>query len=69
MVGTKKKNAKNVFFKIQTGDGNPKTDGSLAAGPAAFQPTIIVWLEMCRMDGDARIQYNPAISAVCSSLC
>jgi hypothetical protein len=64
-----------VFFKIQTGDGNPKTDGSLAAGPGAFQPTemfsssLFGWMDMCRMDGDARIQYNPAISAVCSSLC
>jgi hypothetical protein len=37
-----------VFFKIQNGDGNPKTDGSLAAGPGAFQPTdhhcLVGWI-------------------------
>jgi hypothetical protein len=41
-LNKKKINAKNVIcgiFEIQTGDGNPKTDGSLAAGPGAFQPT------------------------------
>jgi hypothetical protein len=71
-LNKKKINAKNVICGIFQ---NSNCGWELAAGPGAFQPTemfpssLFGWMDMCRMDGDARIQYNPAISAVCSSLC
>jgi hypothetical protein len=53
-------------FELGMGNRNGQTTGS-RPWSIAKQPMEMFVMGISRMDGDARIQYKPAIGAVCSS--